>query len=338
MATIRDVAKLAGVSVATVSRVINQSGYVNKQTEDKILESMHQLQYTPNTLARGLANKKTDSIALIIPNITNPFFPELVQAVEDAASRYGYTLLLGNSYNSEENALQYVQIFKNRFVDGVLIFASHQFDSKDVSEIDKIEIPTVVIDKALDNNQIFSAKNRNFTGATMAVEHLQSIGCKHIAHIRGPEKLYPARERFRGYHDTLQKTGEFRSSYVEQGDFSMESGLAATMRLLDKHPEIDGIFAANDLMAAGSLKALQRKGKKVPDEVALIGYDGIHLLEMFEPEISTIAIPIYDIGNAAVSVLIDQINGKESRFGIHSNIMDEFDVQLIQRASTIKTK
>ncbi|MCR8633843.1 LacI family DNA-binding transcriptional regulator [Paenibacillus radicis (ex Xue et al. 2023)] len=336
MATIRDVAKLAGVSVATVSRVINQSGYVNKQTEDKIMKSMRELQYTPNTLARGLANKKTDSIALIIPNITNPFFPELVQAVEDAANRYGYTLLLGNSYNNEENALQYIHIFKNRFVDGVLIFASHQFDSKDLSEIDKIEIPTFVIDKALDNNQIFSAKNRNFMGATMAVEHLQTIGCRHIAHIRGPEKLFPARERFRGYQDALEKTGDFNPSYVENGDFSMESGVEATLRLLDKHPEIDGIFAANDLMAVGSLKALQRQGKKVPDQVALIGYDGIQLLQMFEPEISTIAIPIYDIGNAAVSILIDLINGKENRFGINSNIMDEFEVKLIQRATTTK--
>lgn len=336
MATIRDVAKLAGVSVATVSRVINQSGYVNKQTEDKILDSMSRLQFTPNTLARGLANKKTDSIALIIPNITNPFFPELVQAVEDAANRYGYTLLLGNSYNNEENALQYIQIFKNRFVDGVLIFASHQFDSKDLSAIDEIQIPTVVIDKALDNNQSFSAHNRNFMGAAMAMEHLKSIGCKNIAHIRGPEKLYPARERFRGYREVEEKQGNFNPSYVEQGDFSMESGLEATLRLIDKHPEIDGIFAANDLMAVGCLKALQRRGKKVPDEVALIGYDGIQLLKMFEPEISTIAIPIYEIGNTAVSVLIDLINGKENRIGVNSNIMDEFDVQLIQRASTTK--
>lgn len=336
MATIRDVAKLAGVSAATVSRVINQKGYVNKETEDKIKKSMEQLHYIPNTLARGLASKKTDTIALIIPNVSNPFFPELVRSVEDAAKEFGLTLLLGNSYNNEAKAIQYVNIFKNKFVDGVIIFAAHQFYREDLAELEALELPTVIIDKALEADDAYSGKSNNYEGAQLAVRHLLSLGRRRIAHISGPQKLYPARERLRGYTEVMKEHGLYDEALVVQGDFTINGGLEAARRLLLARTGADAIFAGNDLTAVGCMKALLRQGVRIPEDIALIGYDGIPLLTMVEPEISTIELPIYNIGQAAVTHLIDRIHEAPIASPHVTNIMDQFEIQLKVRASTRK--
>jgi LacI family transcriptional regulator len=331
MATIRDVAKIAGFSVATVSRVINQSGYVNKDTENKIKESMLQLQYTPNSFARGLASKKSDTIALIIPDITNPFFPELARAVEDTAKSFGYTLILGNSDGHEDKAFQYVNIFKQRFIDGV-IFASHQLRESEVTQLTDLGIPVVTLDRAFDASITPSIQVNNYRGAVMATEHLIQIGCKKIAHISGLNKLNTATERYNGYIDTLKKNNLFNPALIVQGDFTIESGLKAAQTLLKEQPDIDGIFSANDLMAVGALKTLLRSGKKVPDDIALIGFDGITLMSLIEPEISTIAQPIYEMGSLAARQLINMIRDKTP---LNEKVVKQLDTQLIVRASTI---
>lgn len=331
MATIRDVAKLAGFSIATVSRVINQNGYVNQHTEKKIKECMLQLQYTPNSLARGLASKKTDTIALIIPDITNPFFSELARAVEDTANSFGYTLILGNSDGHEEKAFQYVNIFKQRFVDGI-IFASHQLKTCEINQLSNFGIPVVTLDRAFNNTITPSFQVNNYYGAVMATEHLIEIGCKKIAHISGPDNINTSMERYQGYVDTLNKINRYNPALIVHGDFRLESGLKATQVLLEEHPDIDGIFSANDLMAVGAVKTLLRSGKKIPEDVALIGFDGIALMNVIEPEISTIAQPIYELGSLTVRQLISLIHDKEPPNG---NVVEEFDTQLIVRASTM---
>lgn len=331
MATIRDVAKLAGFSVATVSRVINQNGYVNQHTEKKIKECMLQLQYTPNSLARGLASKKTDTIALIIPDITNPFFSELARAVEDTANSFGYTLILGNSDGHEEKAFQYVNIFKQRFVDGI-IFASHQLKTSEINQLSNFGIPVVTLDRAFNTTITPSFQVNNYHGAVMATEHLIEIGCKKIAHISGPDNINTSMERYHGYVDTLNKINRYNPALIVHGDFRLESGLKATQVLLEEHPDIDGIFSANDLMAVGAVKTLLRSGKKIPEDVALIGFDGIALMNVIEPEISTIAQPIYELGSLTVRQLISLIHDKEPPNG---NVVEEFDTQLIVRASTM---
>ncbi|PLS09663.1 LacI family DNA-binding transcriptional regulator [Neobacillus cucumis] len=333
MATIRDVAKLASVSVATVSRVINKNGYVNKQTEIKVLESMKLLNYKPHTIARALSNKQTYTLALILPDITNPFFPELARAIEDTATKFGYSLILANSDSNKEKTTSYIESLTNRYVDGI-IFASHELSLDKINQIKDSGIPMATLDRAVNLKGLPSIGVQNYEGGIMAVKHLLSMGCSKIGHICGPIYYHTSIERYKGYVDALEDINQFHPSYVVQGDFSIESGFEMANRLLSNHPEIDGIFAANDLMAVGALKALIRLKKKIPEEVALIGFDGISITSQMEPEISTIAQPIYQIGAMAVNCLIDQIQKKIPC----EQSGQELELKLVARASTLKSK
>jgi len=329
MATIKDVAKLAGVSVATVSRVINKNGYVNINTEQKVRKSMELLNYQPNTVARALTSKKTNTLALIVPDITNPFFPELAKYVEETALRYGYSVILTSlDLNKGKN---YLDMLSNRYIDGI-ICTTNQIPESDIDYIQKLGIPFVALDRAVDSKAIASISVNNYQGGTMAVEHLLSIGCKKIAHISGPFHVKTSLERYRGFVDTLEKNHMFHPSLVIEGDFTINSGIEITYKLLQKSPDIDGIFTSNDLIAVGALKALIRLGKKVPDDIAIIGFDGITLGTSVEPEISTIAQPISKIGSLSVERLIELINNQQST--ISSSL--QLEVELVQRASTTK--
>lgn len=331
MATIKDVAKLAGVSVATVSRVINRNGYVNKETEEKIAACIKTLNFKPNSLARALTRKKTEMIALIIPDVTNPFFAELARAIEDTAASMGYTLILGNSYSIGENEMRYIEIFKDRYVDGI-IFATHRLRTNEMNELIHLGIPIVTLDRAPNIEEFPSIYVNHYTGSVMGVEHLISIGCRQIAHITGPLHLRTSMERLKGYKDTLESHRLFHEPLIKEGDFTLECGLQATLELMAEFPEIDGIFAGNDLIAIGALKALLRLGKKVPDDVAILGFDGIRLSSVIEPEISTVAQPIDQMGQLAVYQLIRLIDNKE----VSDRNSKELQAELIQRASTLR--
>jgi LacI family transcriptional regulator len=331
LATIRDVARLAGVSVATVSRVINQNGYVNKETETKVKNSMELLNYRPNSLARALANKKSESIALIVPDITNPFFPELAKAIEDTARNYGYSVILTNSDLNQKKNINYLEVLINRYIDGI-ICTSNELSEGDINQLQKLGIPIVTLDRAVNSKAVSSIQVDNYGGGVMAVKHLLSIGCRKIAHISGPFHLNTSLERYRGYVDTLEKMDMFHPSLVVEGDFTIDSGIKSAYTLLEKSPDIDGIFASNDLMAVGVLKSLIRQGKKVPDDIALIGFDGITLCTAIEPEISTIAQPIYTIGQLAVQKLINLIKKQQT----NEEPTKKLEVKLLERATTLK--
>jgi LacI family transcriptional regulator len=331
MATIRDVAKMAGVSVATVSRIINQKGYVSKEAEEKVLECMAKLNYTPNSVARGLAGKETHTIALITPDITNPFFSAIASAVENTATALGYTTFLGNSYGNGVKELRYIDILKKRYVDGIILATQH-IGTDQIYELLGSGIPIVSLDRAAGSEGVPSIQVDHYVGAKMAVEHLLSIGCTRIAHISGPKHIVVSLERQRGCTDALYKANCFHPDYIVEGDFSIESGMRVTEKLLHDHPEIDGIVASNDLMAVGALKALVRSGRRIPHDVALIGFDGIDIMGLVEPEISTVAQPIYEIGKQAVHMLVNQMENKEQE----SMQLQNLELKLIQRATTLR--
>lgn len=330
MATIRDVAKLAGVSVATVSRVLNSNGYVNIDTRQKVNHAIQQLQYEPNAVARGLASKKTGTIALILPDISNPFFPEMARAVEDVARTYGYTVILCNSDDQGEKEKSYIEVLKQKYIDGI-IFASHTLRPDDVERMRKNEIPLVVLDRAPSDEACSVIRSKNLEGAKIAVRHLLDVGCKKIAHIYGPQDIITARERLIGYEESVRNFSWFSPSLMVPGKFQIKGGMEAVEVLIDRHPDVDGIFIGNDLMAVGALKGLLRKGLKVPDQIALCGFDGITLTEVTEPELTTIAQPIYDMGALAARLLIKEIEGLVVEKQIY-----EFGVTLIARKSTKK--
>lgn len=330
MSNIKEVAALAGVSVATVSRVINRNGYVSKATEEKVLNAMEELQYEPSAIARGLAGKHMATIAIIVPDITNPFFPELVRAVEDKCREHEFGVFLCNSDNQSFKEKSYLELLKRKRIDGI-IFATNSLEKKDVDSLEKSNIPFVVLDRAPFENTCDIVRANNYEGAVLAVEHLLDVGCKRIAHIYGPLEIATARERMRGYEDTVKDLPWYSPSLMIAGDFQINGGMNAIDALLARHSEIDGIFVGNDLMAIGALKALHRRGIRVPDDVAVCGFDGIAMTEITEPELTTVAQPTYDMGKLAAKLLINKIKGKHSDYQVH-----ELDVQLLKRKSSAK--
>ncbi|MES9684884.1 LacI family DNA-binding transcriptional regulator [Gottfriedia acidiceleris] len=327
-ATIRDVAKEAGVSVATVSRFINNISYISPETEQKIKVVMKKLDYKPNEIARGLAKQKSKTIALIIPDISNPFFPELVVAIEEVAKLKGYSLILVNSNNDDLKNPKFWKEFQSRYIDG-FVLASFEFNEEILKSLQKLQIPFVRVDRAVDTLTANSVGVDNYQGAVLAVEHLHELGCKKIAHISGPDVFIPSIDRLSGYRDTLQNYFPLQEPIVYQGDFTMESGKQLTQKLLEDHPYVDGIFLANDLMAIGSLKALKMLKIHVPTDIAIIGFDGIKIAEMVEPELSTIVQPIYRIGVAATNKLIHLIENTDDTEEY------QLEVALVKRESTL---
>jgi LacI family transcriptional regulator len=327
--TIRDVAKEAGVSVATVSRYLNQNSYMSVDTEKKIQEVMARLDYKPNEIARGLAKKKSNTIALIIPDMTNPFFPDLVRAIEKVAKAKGYSLLLINSDETELQAEEFWENFKRRYIDG-FILASFEVDEKFLAILEGLNIPFVGVDRAVKLDALNVVWIDNYEGAKIATEHLIDIGCKKIAHISGPNSFLPSFERKRGYLDTLAAKCPEQDPIILEGDFSLESGKALTRKLLKEHGEVDGIFLANDLMAIGSLKSMKPLNWEVPKDIAIIGFDGIKLTEFVEPALSTIEQPTYNIGAAVTTKLINIIEKVENE-----TLEYDLRVKLVQRESTL---
>ncbi|OYD07294.1 LacI family DNA-binding transcriptional regulator [Paludifilum halophilum] len=328
MTTIRDVARQAGVSVATVSRVINGNSYVNKDTESRVREAIQVMDYEPNTVARGLASKKTGTIAVILPDIMNPFFSELARAVEDTARHHKFTVIFCNSDDQAPKEKLYIQVLQQRYIDG-MIFASNTLDEEDIQTMRGHGISLVVLDRAPRRGNCSIIRSKNVEGAKTAVQHLLSLGCRKIAHIAGPEELITAQERKQGYLDTIRHLKGFDPALIVPGHFSISGGIGAAQALLEYHPDVDGIFAGNDLMAAGALKALHRMGVSVPEQVSLCGFDGVAIAEMTEPELTTVAQPIYEMGATAAKRLIGRIRGETEEPSV-----TELDVQLVERDST----
>jgi LacI family transcriptional regulator len=327
MATIRDVSKLAGVSVATVSRVLNQSGYVHEETERKVLRAIKELNYTPNFVARSLSNKKTHTIGLMVPDITNPFFPELARAVEDVMQLYGYTTILGNCDENAQKEKQYIEVLKQKYIDG-LILASTALTA---DEVHRFDMPVVVLDRAVASNTIPMVTSKNRQGAQEATRFLLAQGCRKIAHLRGPVQLLNADERCQGYLDIVEQTDWFHPGLIVSGNYEMRQAIEVTLALLKRYPDIDGIFAGNDMMALGALRAAQMLGISIPEKLAIVGYDGIMMGEIVYPELTTMAQPIYDMGALAARMLIKMIEKQPL-----DSLYYELDVRLIERGTTRK--
>lgn len=328
MATIRDVGKLAGVSVATVSRVINKKGYVNKNTEEKILKAMEMLNYTPSDVARRLAGKQSKTIGLIIPDILNPFFPEIARAVEDSANKLGYSVILCNTDNDISKESQYFDMLINKQVDGIIISSYATTPDALIKIIDK-GMPVVLIDNEFPGYNIPTVTSNNFEGGRIATKHLIENGCRKIAHITGPLSIKSIKDRFEGYHDVCLENKIYYPEILETTELSLKNGYEKTKELLSKNKDVDGIFAGTDILAIGCYKALVDMGYRVPEDVKLIGYDGL-VANTDYLSISSIEQQIYACGKLAVEVLYNKIEGDIDE-------MDNFklNVSLAKRKSTV---
>ena len=303
MSTIKDVANLAGVSVATVSRVLNKNGYVHEDTLKKVERAIGMLDYKPSTVARSLYNKKSRLIGLVVPNIVNPFFPEVARAVEDVAYKQGYTVVLCNSDECLDKEKQYIDALMQNNVDGFIVAT----DSQNSSNYMNLQVPIVAIDRMF-NERIPTVYADNYAGSKQATELLVSKGSKYIAHIRGPRNISTANERFEGFIEVVTK--EQVPYIIAESAFDPIESERVTKELLKQHPYIDGIVAGNDLIALGVVKAAMQKGIHIPNDLQVIGFDGISLTEMMYPSITTVAQPIYEIGEVATQLLIQKMEGQ----------------------------
>ncbi|WP_322906145.1 LacI family DNA-binding transcriptional regulator [Paenibacillus campi] len=302
MTTIKDVAKYAGVSVATVSRVINATGYVHEDTRRKVEQAVRELNYTPNEVARSLYKRKSRLIGLLLPDITNPYFPQLARGVEDRMQESGFRLIFGNSDESKEKEQDYIQTFIQNNVVG-LISSTNDPDSQVYAELN---LPVVFLDRIASDRPSVYADGRE--GGRLAAEALVQRGSKRITILQGPEHIRTAQDRFRGAAEWLQGMG-IHYDIVRTESFAFVEAEKWAHQLFDRHPDTDGVIASNDIVATAVLHEALRLGKKVPDDVQVVGFDDIPLSSLLSPALSTIRQPAYDMGRAAAQLLIDLVEG-----------------------------
>lgn len=321
--TIRDVAKEAGVSVATVSRVLNSSGYVHEDTRDAVMDAIKRLNYKPNEVARSLYKKKSKFIGLVLPDITNPFFPALARGVEDFLYCEGYHLIIGNSDEQMEKENEYVHGFLQNNVVG-LIISTHDID---FHAIKTAKIPVVLLDRTTDEFPAVYADQ--IQGGKLAATKIIERGCHEVTIIRGPVTIKPVYERFRAAYDVLKKNN--KKVNIIDAQLTFESGQKTAKELFEKYPNTDAVLACNDPVAIAILNEAIKQGRQIPEDMQIIGFDNISMSSVVHPGLSTINQPAYEMGLKAAEILLKQIN-QEKLTKIHY----KFPVSFIERESTRK--
>ncbi|XXM72978.1 LacI family DNA-binding transcriptional regulator [Lysinibacillus sphaericus] len=308
MATIKDVAKLSGVAVSTASYALNNSTKVSEETRQKVLAAAKELNYQKNGLASDLKRTSTNTIALILSDLSGPYYSELIKGVQDVASTNGYDLIACSSIGGAQSTA--VKFLREKRVDGVIILA-HNIDDNTILESAREGFPIVVLDRSVQNDHVVQIEVDNEHGAFMATEHLIDKGSRDIAFVSGPYNSHDNELRFKGYQAALEKHGiDYRSKWKVSGGFTREGGYQATKMLIAQKDVPQAIFFANDEMAIGGLQALNEKKISVPDDISIIGFDDIQLSEYVSPPLTTMRQPKYEAGALAVH-LIFQVLSKE---------------------------
>ncbi len=329
MATIREVAESAGVSYATVSHVINNTRIVSQETRERVLAAMQSLNYRPNALARSLRQGKTNTIGLVLPDSANPFFAEISRSIEDEAFKRGYSVFLCNTELDIQRELFYVDVLSKKQVDGIVfVAAGDQADSLDF--LVSRNMPVVMVDRNVPNVEVDAVLTDNQLGGLLATRHLLELGHTRIACIAGPSSITPSAERLIGYRKALQEAGlSYDENLILRGDYHAQSGMEITHSILKMNPRPTAIFALNDLMALGALRAAAEAGCSIPRDLAVVGYDDLELAHFTNPPLTTIAQPKKEIGVQAVHLLVERISRKSS-----SPIRLVLPPELIVRRST----
>ncbi|QKS73002.1 LacI family DNA-binding transcriptional regulator [Paenalkalicoccus suaedae] len=299
---IEDVAKLAGVSPTTVSRVLNNRGYIGEKTRQKVDEAIKELNYYPNEVARSLFGKKTNLLGVIFPTTSNPFYGQLIFHLETLASSLGYKVLLCNSQGREDKEIEYLEMLQRHQVDGIIAGAHNE----GIEAYSIPGLPVVGVDRYF-SDTIPVVSSDNYEGGRLATELLIKRGCSTIIHINGPISLKtPANLRRKAYEDVMKEHELPHLTYEMESEETEERVL---QQLFDANPKVDGIFASDDIIASKVLRVAKTKGIHIPNQVKLIGYDGTETQQLMLPELSTILQPIKLIAEKALDLLIKQIEG-----------------------------
>jgi LacI family transcriptional regulator len=308
--TIKEVAQRAGVSTATVSRVLNNTGPVGEQTRRRVKEVARELRYSPSALGRSLSTKRTDSIGLLLPDLYGEFFSEVIRGCDETAQLNHYHVLVSSSHNSKDEIEAALQVMRGR-VDGLIIMAP-QIDAHTLNANLPHALPVVLLNCYVDGKDFDSMNIDNYGGARDMVRHLISHAHRRIAIIRGTEHNIDASQRLQGYRDALREAGADQTELLElPGDFSEASGYDAAKRILSITPRPTAIFASNDATAIGALSALRDQGVQVPDDMALAGFDDIPIASYLTPALTSVHVGINNLGVLAIQHIINAVREKE---------------------------
>lgn len=312
--SLKDIARLAGVSIATVSMILNSKDQnISNSTRENVLRIARESNYIPNAMARSLIIGQTKIIGLIVPEISNPFFPELARGVEDKANEAGYNVILCNSEDNPAKEEKYLEMLAEKMVDGI-IFVHTANRNGGLEKYIRQDVPVILIDRDMDiDNVKGKVLVNNYHGAYMGVKHLLEKGYKKIAFITGSLKSNITIDRLQGYKTALSEYGiSIDEKYVMLGQYKSEWGIHATKQLLVEGINFDAIFCGNDLIAMGAIKTLISNGLKVPDDVGIVGFDDIWMASMIIPELTTVKQPNYEMGYKASEMLINIIDNPET--------------------------
>ncbi|PFA63178.1 LacI family transcriptional regulator [Bacillus sp. AFS015802] len=333
MTTIKDIARVAGVSVTTVSRALNGYSDVNEDTRKKIAQVAKELNYSPNSIARSLVMKKSKTIGLLVSGFTKEsvkdnFIVEVLAGINEFVSGSDYDLVLFNTNSSKQREKTYTQLCRERRVDGVII-QGIRTDDPYLQEVVESDIPCVLIDIPLESENVSHVTTDNVLGAEKAVQHLIQYGHTNIGMINGHEYAFVSQQRLEGYISALQGAKvELNKDYIVNGKFTEESGKKAAAALLTSHPEMTALFCASDLMAIGAMSAAKELNKRVPEDLSIVGYDDILLASYVSPKLTTVQQNKFQLGYEAAKLLLNLLMNQS---GSHRMILE---TTLIKREST----
>lgn len=327
---------MADVSITTVSLIINDKPCrVSEATREKVLAVAKELNYRPNYSAKALITKRTNTIGLIIPDISNPFFSELAKGIEIEAQKYDYSVIFCNSNSSGKKDLKNLELLISKQIDGIII--TNSFKKNDTEYINNFNrlihshnLPIVAVDRNIPNKEYDTVILDHREGGFLATCHLLELGHKKIGCITGPTDSSSAADRYQGYLDALSMYKiPFDENFVCQGDYQIESGAACGKKLIDCG--VTAIFACNDLMACGAIRQVHIMGKKIGDGLSIIGFDNIPLCEILEQQLTTIHQPVYDMGKSSCELILNLINKT-----VKKRQVTKFLPTLVKRDTTFK--
>lgn len=307
--TIYDVAREANVSIATVSKVINNTGRIGEKTRQRVLQVMKELDYQPSLVASALTGKSTYSIGLLIPDLANPFFAELARSIEDRGHELGYSIVMCSTDYRPEKESKYISLLKQKSVDGFILASGFQNDAV-IRDLLNLKIPIAVLARDVSTVSVDTVTVDDFIGGYNATQHLLDLGHQQIGAIQ--LNLEVGRERTRGYRHALQENGlEYDEKYVLFGPSSVEGGKQMGLKMLQAAERPTAIFAGNDLVAIGIIQAARELGLSIPDDVSVVGYDNTILAAISNPPLTTVAQPFHDMGRQVMDLLIEEIKGEK---------------------------
>ena len=331
-ATISDVAEAAGVSTATVSRVLAESSLVVEATRNRVLAAVASLHYAPNASATSLRRLTTDRILVIVPDIANAFFSPILQAIEEAASREGYAVLIGDAQEKPDGDTQYATMLPRRIVDGLIVLSrSPPKALRGWIEAQPLLAPVVTALISDASTKISSVNIDDSRCGFQGMDHLIGLGHRHIAVLTAQEDWGVVRSRLRGVLEVAKSRGLLKHVVVEHGEFSVESGIACAAKVLARSPAPTALFCMSDSMAVGASDFARRSGLRIPENLSILGFDDIAFAPYLNPPLTTINVPLRDIGREAMRLLLGVLQGKLTR-----RVVEILPHRLVIRGSTAR--